>query len=132
MDPISAGLGLATALIDRLWPDPAQRDAAKLELLKLQQSGELAAMTAQTGINQAEAGSASMFVAGWRPAVGWCCAAALAYQYLFTPLAVWAGFISGHPIPKPPALDDTLWQLMFGMLGIGGLRTYEKVKGVTK
>ena len=55
---------------------------------------------------------------------------ALAYQYLMVPLAVWATSWSGYAFPRPPALDDTLWQLMFGMLGMGGLRTYEKLKGV--
>ncbi|MDE2166548.1 MAG: hypothetical protein KGJ66_09455 [Alphaproteobacteria bacterium] len=60
----------------------------------------------------------------------WCCGGALAYQYLLVPLAVWATSWSGYFFPRPPALDDTLWQLMFGMLGMGGLRTYEKLKGV--
>ncbi|HEV2161966.1 MAG TPA: hypothetical protein VGR52_07025, partial [Stellaceae bacterium] len=55
---------------------------------------------------------------------------ALAYQYLMVPLALWATSWSGYAFPRPPALDDTLWQLMFGMLGMGGLRTYEKLKGV--
>jgi hypothetical protein len=131
-DPISAGLDIAGKLIDRLWPDPAQRDAAKLELMKMQQSGELAEMTAQTSINAAEAASSSPFVAGWRPFIGWVCGSALAYQYVLCPLAMWVGFVVGHPIPKPPTLDDTLWQLMFGMLGMGGLRTFEKIKGVSK
>lgn len=136
LDPISAGLDLATALIERLWADPAQRDAAKLELLKLQQSGDLAQMTAQAGLlqgqldtNKAEASSGNMFVAGWRPAIGWVCASALAFQYLVRPLAA-AALDASHLAVTIPGLDDNLWQLLMGMLGLGGLRTFEKVKGV--
>ena len=71
LDPISAALDLGNTLISRIFPDPAQADAAKLELLKLQQSGDLAQMTAQTDINKVEAANTSLFVSGWRPAIGW-------------------------------------------------------------
>jgi hypothetical protein len=106
------------------------RDAAKLELLKLQQSGELAAMVAQTDINKVEAANPSVFVSGWRPAIGWVCALALAYQYLVRPLGGTIASLLGLTIPPLPGLDDNLWQLMMGMLGMGGLRTFEKVQGV--
>ena len=75
LDPISAALDIGGKLIDRLWPDPTQAAAAKLELLKMQQEGDLAVMVAQTDINKIEAGSSSLFVAGWRPFVGWVCGA---------------------------------------------------------
>ena len=130
LDPISAALDLGNTLISRIFPDPAQADAAKLELLKLQQSGDLATMTAQTDINKAEASSSSLFVSGWRPAIGWVCALALAYQYLIRPLSGTVASIAGIVIPPLPGLDDNLWQLMMGMLGMGGLRTFEKVQGV--
>jgi hypothetical protein len=130
LDPISAALDLGNTLISRIFPDPAQASQAKLELLKLQQSGDLATMTAQTDINKEEAKSASLFVSGWRPAIGWVCALALAYQYLIRPLAGTAAGIAGIVIPPLPGLDDNLWQLMMGMLGMGGLRTFEKVQGV--
>jgi hypothetical protein len=118
-------LGLGGKLIDKLIPDPAARDAAKLELLKLQQSGELAAMLAQTEINKVEAANPSVFVSGWRPAIGWVCALAMAYQYLLRPFL--AAF---YPVLTFPGLDDNLWQLLAGMLGLGGLRTFEKLNGV--
>ena len=130
MDPISAALDLGTALINKLFPDPIQAADAKLKLLELQQSGELATMTAQTDINKEEAKSSSLFVSGWRPAIGWVCALALAYQYLFKPLLTWLLMTAGFQIPTMPGLDDNLWQLMMGMLGMGGLRTFEKVQGV--
>jgi len=88
-------------------------------------SGELAAMTAQTEINKAEASNPSVFVSGWRPAIGWVCALAMGYQYLARPLMV-----AFMPALAFPGLDDNLWQLMMGMLGLGGLRTFEKTQGV--
>jgi hypothetical protein len=131
LDPISAALDLGNTLISRIFPDPVQADQAKLELLKLQQSGDLAIMTAQTDINKVEASSSSLFVSGWRPAIGWVCALALAYQYLLKPLLM--GFLPMFNITLAlPGLDDNLWQLMMGMLGMGGLRTFEKIQGVAK
>ena len=122
---VDALLGIGGKLIDKLIPDPVAQDAARLELLKLQQSGELAAMLAQTDVNKVEAASGSVFVAGWRPAIGWVCALAMAYQYLVRPFLV-----AFNPVLAFPGLDDNLWQLLAGMLGLGGLRTFEKVNGV--
>ena len=130
LDPISAALDLGNTLITRIFPDPEKADQAKLELLKLQQSGELASMTAQTDINKVEASNTSLFVSGWRPAVGWVCALALAYQYLIRPLSGTIAVIFGITLPILPGLDDNLWQLLMGMLGMGGLRTFEKLQGV--
>jgi hypothetical protein len=122
---LDALLGIGGKLIDKLIPDPGAQDAARLELLKLQQSGELSAMTAQTEINKVEAASPSVFVSGWRPAIGWVCALAMGYQYLARPFMT--AFL---PALSFPGLDDNLWQLMMGMLGLGGLRTFEKTQGV--
>ena len=130
LDPISAALDLGTTLINKIFPDPAQASEAKLKLLELQQNGELAIMTAQTDINKTEAANSSVFVSGWRPAIGWVCALALAYQYLVRPLGGTIASLLGLTIPPLPGLDDNLWQLMMGMHGMGGLRTFEKVQGV--
>ncbi len=130
LDPVTAVLDIGSKLIDRMWPDPAQAATAKLELIKLQQSGDLAQMTGQLEINKVEAANANIFVSGWRPAIGWVCALALLYQYLVRPLAVAVFAAVGHPLPVMPGLDENLWQLMMAMLGMGGLRTFEKVQGV--
>jgi Holin of 3TMs, for gene-transfer release len=130
LDPISAALDLGNTLITRIFPDPAQADQAKLKLLELQKSGELAQMTAQTDINKVEASNPSLFVSGWRPAIGWVCALALAYQYLLRPLSGTIASLFGVTLPPLPGLDENLWQLMMGMLGMGGLRTFEKIQGV--
>lgn len=129
MEPISAILGIGNALIERFFPEPSKAAEAKLKLLELQQSGELAQMAAQTEINKLEAQNASIFVSGWRPAIGWVCVAALAYQYLVRPLAIGLAASQGVTMPLV-GLDDNLWQLLMGMLGLGGLRTYEKISGV--
>lgn len=129
-DPISAALDIGGKLIDRLWPDPAKAAEAKLELIKLQQSGELTQLMGQLEINKTEASSSSVFVAGWRPAIGWTCAGALFSQYILRPWVQWVCILLNHPIPPLPGIDDQLWQLLGGMLGMGSLRTYEKVKGV--
>ena len=124
LDPISAALDIGGKLIDRLWPDPAQANAAKLELLNLQQSGELAQISGQLEINKVEAASGSVFVAGWRPYIGWVCGTGLAYQFLVYPVVV--AFI-----PKIVQLDmGTLLTLLGGLLGLGAMRTTEKLSGV--
>jgi hypothetical protein len=135
-DPISAALDLGGKLIERLIPDPAAKAAASMELLRMQQTGELAQLTANTdlakgqiSVDQAEASNPSLFVSGWRPAVGWVCAAGLAYAFLVKPVfsPIIAKFV-GAPME---ALDiGTLLTLLLGMLGLGGMRTVEKLNGV--
>lgn len=137
LDPVTAVLDIGGKLIDRLWPDPAQRDAAKLKMLEMQQSGELATMAAATdvakaqlAVNAAEAANANVFVSGWRPFIGWCCGAAFIYKFVVQPLALFALAATGHHV-ELPALDiSDLTPVLFGMLGLGAMRSYEKVKGV--
>ena len=126
------------AILDRLIPDPVQRQAAKVKLLELEQAGRLAELDAdlklalgQLEVNKVEAASADRFVAGWRPAVGWVCVAGLGYQFLAQPLLAWSSGIGGWPVPPDLALGD-LMTLLAGMLGLGTLRTAEKVKGVAR
>jgi len=131
-DPISAALDLGNTLITRIFPDPAQADAAKLELLKLQQSGELASMTAQTDINKEEAKNASILVSGWRPFVGWVCGSAFALHFILIPIANFILVANNHKEVVLAFDMQTLLTLLMGLLGLGGMRTYEKVQGVTK
>lgn len=130
LDPVTAALDIGGKVIDRLWPDPSQAAAAKLELLKLQQSGELAQITGQMDINKVEAGSSSVFIGGWRPFIGWVCGASFAYKFILAPAVAFGMTAAGHPITLP-VLDFTeMSTVLFGMLGIGGMRTIEKIKGV--
>jgi hypothetical protein len=130
LDPITAVLDIGSKVIDRLWPDPAQAASAKLELYKLQQSGELQQIMGQLEINKAEAASASVFVSGWRPFIGWVCGIACAWNWVGISVAkVIAAFFQYQIVLTPADLSEMLPVLM-GMLGLGVLRTAEKMKGV--
>jgi len=130
LDPLSALLDIGGKVIDRVWPDPAQAAAAKLELFKLQQSGELAQIAGQMDVNKAEAANPNVFVSGWRPFIGWVCGLGFGVQFVFGPLAEWGSALYGHPVKFPPMDTGTMMPLLLGMLGLGGLRTAEKIQGV--
>jgi hypothetical protein len=132
LDPISAALDLGNTLIARIFPDPAQAADAKLKLLELQQSGELATMTAQTDINKEEAKSASLFVSGWRPFVGWVSGGAFALHFLILPISNFILVANGQKEVVLAFDMQTLLTVLLGLLGLGSMRTYEKVQGVTK
>lgn len=122
-------------LLDRAIPDPAARARAELELREAEREGtfaqraELAMAQAQASTNTAEASSAGLWRGGWRPAVGWTCAAALALQFVAAPVVQWGAQIAGQPVPAMPQLDGVLWELLFGMLGMSALRTVERLRG---
>ena len=124
-----------TSLLDKVIPDPQAKAEAQLKMLEMAQKGELAALDAdmklalgQLEVNKIEAGT-DLFRGGWRPAVGWLCAAGLAYQFLLQPILPWVVGLFGIMVTPLPAIDnETLMVLLTGMLGLGGLRTYEKVK----
>ena len=137
VDPISAVLDIGGKLIDRLWPDATQAAEAKLELLKMQQTGELAQLAAETEIakgqlevNQAEAGSSNLFVAGWRPWIGWVCGVAFSYHFVVQPLLAFILAATGYPVTLPTFNMDALYTVLLGMLGLGSMRTFEKYKKV--
>lgn len=129
LDPVTAAFDLGGKLVDKLFPDPAQRDKAKLDLLALHQSGELAEMTGQMEINKEEAKSTNWFVAGWRPYIGWVCGTGLGYQFLVMPIGNGFATAFGQISPFVSLDMGTLITCLFGMLGIGGMRTYEKRMG---
>ena len=134
--PWSPLVEIGSKLLDKLIPDPAAKAQAQLELLRLQQNGELAELAAQTQLaqgqidtNKIEAAAGGVFKGGWRPAIGWVCAAGLAYQLILRPVLGWAAQnLWGWSVP-PPLEMDTLMTLLFGMLGLGAFRTAEKIKG---
>lgn len=134
--PLLDLLGIGSKLIDKLIPDPQAKAAAQLELAKLAQTGELAQLASETqlaqgqiDINKVEAASDKLFVSGWRPAMGWCCVAIFASNYIGVPLLAWVSPLI-H-VPAPPRLDmGEVLPVLFGMLGLGTLRTVDKVKGV--
>lgn len=128
------------AIINKVVPDRAAAAQAIATLNQLQLQGQLqeefaqlqAVTSAQSDVDKVEAANSNVFVSGWRPAIGWVCGVALASQYIFRPILQWGFTIAHQPIPTLPGIDDNLWQLMFGLLGLGTLRTVEKIKGVSK
>lgn len=134
---IGSILDIGGKIIDRVWPDPQQAAAAKLELMKQQQAGAFKEMDAalalaqgQMDVNKVEAASSSIFVSGWRPNIGWICGGALAWNYILRPMVIAIATLSGHPVDLPSAEMGELMPILGALLGLGGLRTFEKVKGV--
>ena len=129
-------LPLLGTIFDKIIPDPQQAADAKLRAMELAQKGELAVLDAdmrlalgQLEVNKAEA-STDLFRGGWRRATGWVCVFGLAYQFLAQPLLPWVAAVLGFTVPPLPAIDnETLMVLLTGMLGLGGMRTFERVKG---
>ncbi|BEP42111.1 3TM-type holin [Variovorax sp. V15] len=125
--------GLLEKVFDRVFPNPEDKAKAQLEVLAMQQKGELAELAAitegdkaQAEVNKVEAASESLFVSGWRPAVGWICAAALFAQYIGAPLVTYIG-ANAFGWTIPPRMDfSELLTLLFGLLGLGYFRTLDK------
>lgn len=130
LDPITAVMNVAGSVIDRIWPDPAQAAQAKLQLMQLQQSGELAQLTGQMDIDKAEAESTDK-LQHWRGGLGWVCTSAYFYHFVVHPLAGGILTIVGHPVVLPTLDVSELTTLTMGMLGLGGLHVAERIKGVS-
>ena len=141
--PIIDGLlGIGGQLIDRLWPDPGKAAEAKMELIRLHESGELQRMAmdaelmkGQIETNKVEAATGSLFIGGWRPAIGWTCAISLfcyyvPYVLVATALWAWQVIEKGQLVSRPDLGIADLIGLVTAMLGIAGMRTLEKKSGV--
>lgn len=115
-DAVAAGL----QVLNKFIPDPEAKIKAEADL----RTALLQLDAAQAEVNANEAQSPSLFVSGWRPAIGWIGAGGLAYLYIFRPLAMGLGWAS------LPGIDNGLYELVLSLLGFGGLRTFEKIKGV--
>lgn len=130
-------ISLGTTIIDKIFPDKEAANQAKLKLLELQQAGELAVLnaelqlaTGQIDINKIEAASTDNFRAGWRPMAGWACSIGLFYEFLLRPLLPWLIALTGYNVAPMPNLDmEQLMVLLGGLLGLGGFRSYERIKG---
>lgn len=137
-DPLSALFDLGKTAIEKIWPDPSKRAEEMLKLEQLKQSGDLAKMQAEVSlmlgqieINKAEAQHPSVFVAGARPAVMWIGAFGLAYAAIIEPIARFVARVICDYSGEFPVLDTTItMQVLFGILGLGAYRTFEKTKEV--
>jgi len=125
LDPLTAGLDLAGQVINRIWPDKTEQEKAEMALLVTTVQGQLA-------VNAAEAGHPSIFVSGWRPAIGWICGGACAWNWIGLPIAQAALVFCGYEMALDSADLTEMLPILIGMLGLGGLRTYERVQGVAR
>jgi hypothetical protein len=130
---LSALLGPATQLLDKFVEDKDKKNELAHEIATMAERHAQELAKGQLDINKEEAKHRSIFVSGWRPFVGWTCGAALCYHFILAPLILFGVGISGHTVPPLPEFDmGSLMTVLMGMLGLGGLRTFEKTKGLTK
>ena len=133
------GIGTVIDSVGKIASDLITTDKERLELELRAKELDQAIDLAQISVNQVEAQHSSIFVAGWRPAIGWIGAAAMAYQFLFYPMLLWGwtwmqgmGWIPKELTPPPVLEADQLWVILSGILGIAGMRSFEKTKGVAR
>lgn len=131
MFPLDAILSIGNKLIDHFFPDANQAAAAKLKLLEMQQSGDLQVMASQMEINKIEAENPSLFVSGWRPFVGWVCGISLTYAAIVEPVSRFLATVLFKYNGAFPVIDTSLTlQILLGLLGLAGMRSWEKKEGV--
>jgi len=123
------GLGavteLASTVINKIWPDKSEAERQQLAAAVMVVQGQL-------DINKVEAASPSVFVSGWRPFIGWVCGVACAWNWIGLKVALFIAAYLGHPLDMQPADVSEMMPVLLGMLGLGGLRTVEKLKGVNR
>ncbi|MGA0384794.1 MAG: 3TM-type holin [Flavobacteriaceae bacterium] len=130
---LQALIGPVTGILDKFIEDKDAKNAMAHEIATMAEKAAHEAAMAQVEVNKMEAQHRSLFVAGWRPFIGWTCGVALAYHFVLNPLILFGVSWAGVEIPALPEFDmSSLMTVLMGMLGLGGLRTFEKVKKVAK
>ena len=130
---LQALIGPVTGILDKFIEDKDQKAALAHEIATMSERHAQELAKGQLEINKAEAASGSVFKGGWRPFIGWVCGIAFAYHFVLQPLIVFVVTAAGVEIPELPSFDmGSLMTVMMGMLGLGGLRSYEKKQGLTK
>jgi hypothetical protein len=130
---LQALIGPVTSLLDKFIEDKDQKAKLAHEIATMSQRHIQEQVMGQLEINKAEAQHRSIFVAGWRPFIGWTCGIALAWHFVIAPVVIFGAGYAGVTLPDLPTFDmNSLMTVLLGMLGLGGLRTYEKSKGLTK
>lgn len=133
---VLAFLPIIGDILDKILPDKTASDQAKLKLLEMTQQGQTAELNAivelnksQNDVNIAEANSGNKYQSGWRPSIGYVCALALLYNYIGYPTLLWASALWFPTVHVPPSpVDEHMWELIMGMLGLGFARSWEKRK----
>jgi len=130
---LQALIGPVTGLLDKFIEDKDQKNALAHEIATMSERHAQQIAMAQIEVNKAEASSSSVFKGGWRPFIGWVCGFAFAYHFILQPILLFGTAVAGVSLPPLPEFDmSQMMPVLLGMLGLGGLRTYEKKTGVTK
>lgn len=127
-DPISSVAELATAIVSRVWPDKTDVQKQQFALELQRELSETQLLKSQSDTNTKEAEHASIFVAGWRPFIGWVCGASFAWQYVALPICLFVATATGHPFVAPAFDVASMTYVLMGMLGLGTMRSFEKIK----
>lgn len=123
LDPVTAVLDIGKTVIDRLWPNKTEQEKAEL-------AAAISLVQSQLEINKAEASNSNVFVSGWRPFIGWVCGAGCAWNWVGLPMGKFILSLMGITLTISPADLSEMMPLLLGMLGLGGLRTVEKINRV--
>ena len=133
LDPLTAAFDIGKSIISRVWPDPSDQAKQLFKLEELKQKGDLAQLNAmvaslqgQLRINAVEAAHKSIFVAGWRPFIGWVGGVSLAYAGIVEPIMRFVATVAGYEGDFPLIETASTITILMGMLGIGGMRSYDK------
>ena len=130
---LGALIGPVTGLLDKFIEDKDQKNALAHEIATMSEKHAQELAMAQIDVNKAEAASGSIFKGGWRPFIGWVCGFAFAYHFILQPVLLFGAAAAGVSLPPLPEFDmSQMMPVLLGMLGLGGLRTFEKQKGITK
>lgn len=133
LDPFTAGFDLIKTGLDKFFPDADTELKGKLEAAASEINNSYQLQLSQLEINKVEAGSTSLFVAGWRPAIGWVCGVSLLYAALVEPIARFIATVLFAYNGMFPIINTELTlQILLGLLGLAGMRSFEKSKGITK
>lgn len=130
LDPITAFVDGITTVVNKIWPDASESQKQQFNLGLAELSANVDLAKAQMAINQQEAASPSLFVAGGRPFIMWVCGIAFAYHFVLQPFMAFILSATGNSTPLPVFDMGTLSTVLMGLLGLGGYRTIEKIKGV--
>lgn len=119
--------GPLVEIIDSLFTTEEEKAAAKLKLLSL----EMQPYLAQLEVNKIEAANANVFVSGWRPFIGWTCGGIFGWNYIVAPFLQWIALMFNSDLPPMPVMGmEVIMPVLLGLLGLGGMRTFEKFKNV--
>ena len=130
---LTALIGPVSNLLGKFIEDKDMKNKLAHEVATMAENHAVELAKGQLEINKIEAGHRSIFVAGWRPFLGWCLSFAMAWHFILAPVTMFVCSFAGVVIPELPVFDmDSLMTVLLGMLGLGGLRTVEKVKGLSK